>query len=399
MTQKLALVMVGLPARGKTFVARKIARFLTWQGRKVRLFNAGDYRRAMFGAKHSHEFFRPDNPEGKAARQAVAEAALDDLFSFLGAEGEVAIYDATNTTRSRRQLIRDRCERAGVAQLFVEIVCDDPDVIEANIRETKVHSPDYVSEDPDAAVRDFRARLSHYEKAYEPLQEDVPFIKYIDKGKGMVLNRVHGELAQLLVLLLMNLRSVSKPVWLTRHGESLYNSQGLLGGDPDLSANGLAFAKRLSRYVDDNRDAMKDLVVWTSSLKRTFQTVRELGCDYVRELDELNAGKCEGMSYEDIARDMPEEFAARKRDKFRYRYPRGESYQDLIRRLTHVVLCYEREPRPLLVVGHQAVLRAFYAYLTAAPPETSPHIAIPLHTVIALRPKIYDMEEHRVVLE
>ena len=30
--QKLAVVMVGLPARGKTFVARKLQRYLSWLG-------------------------------------------------------------------------------------------------------------------------------------------------------------------------------------------------------------------------------------------------------------------------------------------------------------------------------------------------------------------------------
>ena len=109
MHSKVAIVMVGLPARGKTYVARKIARYLTWLGRRTRLFNAGDYRRRMLGAQHTHEFFTPDNAEGKAARLAVAQAALDDLFNWLGAEGEVAIYDATNTTRARRDLIRQRC--------------------------------------------------------------------------------------------------------------------------------------------------------------------------------------------------------------------------------------------------------------------------------------------------
>ncbi len=35
------IVMVGLPARGKTFIARKMARYLIWQGVKTRVFNVG----------------------------------------------------------------------------------------------------------------------------------------------------------------------------------------------------------------------------------------------------------------------------------------------------------------------------------------------------------------------
>lgn len=36
-------------------------------------------------------------------------------------------------------------------------------------------------------------------------------------------------------------------------------------------------------------------------------------------LDEINAGICDGMTYEDIAQRYPEEYAARKKDKLRYR--------------------------------------------------------------------------------
>ena len=34
-------------------------------------------------------------------------------------------------------MVRERCEAAGLQVLFIEIVCDDPSVIEANIRSTK----------------------------------------------------------------------------------------------------------------------------------------------------------------------------------------------------------------------------------------------------------------------
>jgi len=398
MHSKVAIVMVGLPARGKTYVARKIARYLTWLGRRTRLFNAGDYRRRMLGAQHTHEFFTPDNAEGKAARLAVAQAALDDLFNWLGAEGEVAIYDATNTTRARRDLIRQRCVQAGATPLFVEVICTDDADVEATIRETKILSPDYAALTPDEALQDFRNRIAHYERTYEPVGEDEgSYIKYIDRGENLLCKGV--ELDQQLVRFLLNLRGVRKPTWLTRHGESLWNRSNLLGGDPDLSPAGHAFALRLAHLVN-RHDTMRDLVVWTSALKRTVQTASNIACEQraFPELDEINAGICEGMSYAEIREKLPEEADARARDKFRYRYPRGESYQDVIERLVPVVLAYEREMRPLLVVGHQAVLRVFYAYLTGIDPERCPHLSIPLHTVVALSPRIYDYGEERIAL-
>ena len=67
----LALIMVGLPARGKTYIARKISRYLSWRGHKTRVFNVGNYRREQAGAKVSHNFFDPNNPQGMAALAAL----------------------------------------------------------------------------------------------------------------------------------------------------------------------------------------------------------------------------------------------------------------------------------------------------------------------------------------
>jgi adenylylsulfate kinase-like enzyme len=61
---KLVLVMVGLPARGKSYIARKLARYLRWRGHETRVFNVGSYRRELVGSQKSHEVCDPDNDEG-----------------------------------------------------------------------------------------------------------------------------------------------------------------------------------------------------------------------------------------------------------------------------------------------------------------------------------------------
>ena len=43
--------------------------------------------------------------------------------------------------------------------------------------------------------------------------------------------------------------------------------------------------------------------------------------------------------------------------------------------------------------------RALYAYLMDRPPGECPHLPIPLHTVIELRPTAYGFEERRLTLE
>lgn len=67
------------------------------------------------------------------------------------------------------------------------------------------------------------------------------------------------------------------------------------------------------------------------------------------------------MSYEEISSKYPIDFAARDQNKFSYRYPRGESYEDLVARLEPVIMELERQGN-VLVVTHQAVLRCLLAY-------------------------------------
>ena len=73
-------------------------------------------------------------------------------------------------------------------------------------------------------------------------------------------------------------------------------------------------------------------------MRRTIETSQAIikrGCaQYVKwkVLDEIDVGICDGMTYEEIKETMHEEYEARQKDKLRYRYPRGESYEDLVRR-------------------------------------------------------------------
>lgn len=106
-----------------------------------------------------------------------------DSYRLENDEGEVAVYDATNTTKDRRKLIHDVvCERYGFKLFFVESYCDDPNIIEANIREVKINSPDYKGYmNEDKALEDFMQRIRHYEECYQTLDEseNYSFLKVV----------------------------------------------------------------------------------------------------------------------------------------------------------------------------------------------------------------------------
>lgn len=125
------------------------------------------------------------------------------------------------------------------------------------------------------------------------------------------------------------------------------------------------------------------------------------------------------MTYENIQRKFPEEFKSRDENKFYYRYPRGESYEDLVARLEPVIMELERQGN-VLVVSHQAVLRCLLAYFLDKPAgkfyddwsdswnlskifcfvfvEELPYLEVPLHTIIKLNPVAYGCKVEHIQL-
>ena len=91
--------------------------------------------------------------------------------------------------------------------MFIESVCDDKEIIFANIREVKLSSPDYASvKDADAAVHDFMLRIAEYEKTYETIDEaDISYVKMINTGSQFVIHLVQDYLQSRIVFYLMNL--------------------------------------------------------------------------------------------------------------------------------------------------------------------------------------------------
>jgi len=212
--------MVGLPARGKSYVTRKIARYLNWLQHNTRIFNVGARRRIAAGVDadtaqplppkappqvphtngingtgllpadrltallehtqemqehpngtHSHgmdqssDFFDPNNLPAKQLREKVAMETLDELLNYILYEGgSVGILDATNSTQQRRRAIVSRIRQLAGPELgivFLESECKDEKLLEANMR-LKLSGPDYKGMDPVLALEDFRKRGGYF---------------------------------------------------------------------------------------------------------------------------------------------------------------------------------------------------------------------------------------------
>ncbi|KAM4587643.1 6-phosphofructo-2-kinase/fructose-2,6-bisphosphatase 4a isoform 1-T1 [Odontesthes bonariensis] len=426
------IVTVGLPARGKTYISKKLTRYLNWIGVPTREFNVGQYRREFVKIYKSFEFFSPDNEEGLKIRRQCASAALNDVRQYLTEEGgQVAVFDATNTTRERRETIIQFAEQNGfkvtcwvtvlrtpplfgatrslsrslcaVSQVFfVESVCEDPDVIQENIVQVKLCSPDYTNCNTEEAVEDFMKRIKCYENSYETLDEvldrDLSYIKIMDVGQRYLVNRVLDHIQSRIVYYLMNIHITPRSIYLCRHGESELNVKGRIGGDSGLTPRGKEFGKKLNQFIETQE--ISDLKVWTSQMKRTIQTAEALNVPYEqwKVLNEIDAGDCEEMMYEEIQGNYPLEFALRDQDKYRYRYPKGESYEDLVQRLEPVIMELERQEN-VLVICHQAVMRCLLAYFLDKTAVELPYLKCPLHTVLKLTPVAYGCKVESISLD
>ena len=100
---KLYVAMVGLPARGKSTLAKRIRSGLEQQGIRTAIFNNGELRRMLFGLESgSAEFFNPDNTRAQRLRDQITHQNMERARAWLDEGGDVAIIDATNGTVHQR---------------------------------------------------------------------------------------------------------------------------------------------------------------------------------------------------------------------------------------------------------------------------------------------------------
>ena len=554
---KLVIVMVGLPARGKSYITKKLARYLNWLQHDTRIFNVGERRRVAGrgpntlekttsqeqrasisksishrqstvdhrhslgpsglaqnvinndpeneGPQHtpdrrgsiipdalggnatkglsnvteeseadnetaiedmpeltkvstpdalidsgndsmdqSASFFDPSNKKAALIREQCAMDTLDELLEYiLEGDGSVGILDATNSTLERRRIIMKRIrEKAGAELnvLFLESRCVDETLLESNMR-LKLSGPDYKDKDPAKSLEDFKKRVAIYEKNYVPLgdheeKENMPYIQMIDVGRKIISHQIRGFLSAQANYYLLNFNLAPRQIWITRHGLSMDNVSGKIGGDSDLSHEGEMYAKSLTKFVGHQRNEwdfkqlhkiqnshfppqpgdttppnphyqpnannelqQKSFCVWTSMLKRSIDTAQffdeeEFDIKQMRMLDELNAGIMEGHTYSSIAEEYPDEYSLRKKDKLHYRYPGpgGEGYLDIINRLRPVIVELERMTDHVLLVGHRSVARVLLAYFRGLGREEVADLDVPIGMLYCLEPKPYGVD-------
>lgn len=260
-------------------------------------------------------------------------------------------------------------------------------------------------------------------------------LQMVDVGKKLTHFGLEGFLSGGIAHYLSSFNLAPRQIWITRHGQSQDNKSGKLGGDSDLTERGHYYALSLYKFITAKRKEWlveqknkiaqssfppqpgdrsppypelnreldeKNSCVWTSMLKRSIQTAEYFEADEEYDvkawemLNELNAGKFEGLTYGDIARDHTDEYTRRQHDKLHYVYPGvgGEGYLQIINRLRDMVRELERIKDHVTIIGHRSVCRVLMAYFMDLTRDDIADLDVPLGMLYAIEPKPYGFEFH-----
>ena len=187
-------------------------------------------------------------------------------------------------------------------------------------------------------------------------------------------------------------------VLLARHGETQWNLAGRRQGrlDSPLTARGLAQAHRVADgLAETGVDA-----IFASPLGRAVATARacadRVGHAVVEiaELGELDNGGMAGLTNAEIDRQFPGELARRAADKYRWRFPGGESYADADLRATAALrrIAGAGVRRPL-IVSHEMIGRMLLRNLLGLDPGEALRRGQPNDVVLLVRAGAVDCDE------
>ncbi len=378
---KLYIVMVGLPARGKSTIAYKLKENLTKYNIKTGIFNNGDLRRRLTGVETSKpEFYDPKNKEGVELREKIAITNMTRAVEYLGRTGYVAILDATNVSLKRREKITRSITDHPI--LFIECINEDEKILKASIQR-KIALPEFSHLKKEEAIKSFRQRIEYYESLYAPLLRERNYVKLDSLNNKILAEEITDKIPYWDRIRDFLVTDTVKNLFLLRHGETFFNLENRIGGDSDLTENGVAQAKGLALYFQRK----KVPVIFTSDKKRTIQTAVPIKASQekctiipLREFNEIDSGICECMTYEEIRERMPDVFMARKKDKYNYVYPHGEGYASMKYRVDMGIkkaLYLSRHSNNIIIVGHQAVNRMILSHFLYRREEDVPYIYVP----------------------
>lgn len=181
---KYIVILVGLPATGKSTIAHQLIHSLeanpSTTNLRCEIFNAGKLRREMsltntlqLANSASEDLFSLQNIHKK---EKFAQMTFQRLINHIDNDMcDLSIFDATNSTLERRQgLFRSiRHYNDHISSNFIlvpivfQVTCLNGNIVRYNIHQ-KTFNEDYFDKPYKVAVKDFAKRLVNYTKQFVP---------------------------------------------------------------------------------------------------------------------------------------------------------------------------------------------------------------------------------------
>ena len=174
-------------------------------------------------------------------------------------------------------------------------------------------------------------------------------------------------------------------IYFLRHGQTDWNVERRLQGQQDTPINetGKAQARKNGQTLAGLIDDPARFRYIASPLGRTRETMdivrRELGLpnrgyETDDRLKEISFGHWETFTLEELRETEPAMVEARETDKFNFKPPQGESYQQLLNRVNSWLPYIEED---CVVVCHGGILRVLDMLLNQSPAEQVMHVIVP----------------------
>jgi broad specificity phosphatase PhoE len=284
------------------------------------------------------------------------------------------------------------------------------------------NSPDYQNMSKEDAMLDLEKRLKNYENVYQTIDSDEkPYIKLMNLQSKVICNLIRGTHSHTIASFLMCCHVGKRPIWLIRAGATHARKNGSeisevigipltqvlsISSEEPLSSDGIQFSKGVRRYLESSCTSpwnLENVVIYSSIHRRALESsaIISQGISKSRKprpisaLNMLDAGQYQGLTVDDFKTKSPQEYSKFMSDPFKYRFPGGESMQDVSVRLSAFVKELERHHSPVAVISHLSTLKVLYGYFVSCPADQLYKIEIPQNCIIKLTPSKYGWMEER----
>ncbi len=175
---------------------------------------------------------------------------------------------------------------------------------------------------------------------------DVSLIQLTDFGKSIRLYNLNGPICAKIPVILTNIAHCDHDLILIPSGLTELSEEDRLGGDSNLSMKGRSYSNKVNALLGslmNEADLVQPKKVFFSKERRSIQTkghltvLKEAKEEEVFFLHGVNYGKYDGC----LSKDLPDSARPEKQPfpmRTLFRFPDGESIEDIIERIDPLIL-------------------------------------------------------------